>query len=250
MSADLHTMTGAYAANALDEPERREFEQHLAECDACRQEVAELQATAAMLATAQEQAPPASMRAAVLDEIDRTRQERPAAHAIDLAEVRAGRERAGGPWQQRVLSAAAVVLVIALVGMGVVVRTLNDRIDQMQARSQVVQELLAAPDTQTLAMDGPGGSVARVLLSRQVGQAVMYGHGMAPAPAGHDYELWFIHEDAFVAAGLLTVHEDGTVSHTATGDLDGVVALGVTVEPAGGSPQPTTDPVMLAELTT
>lgn len=241
-------MTGAFAANALDDDERREFEQHLAECDACRQEVAELQATTAMLAAAQEEAPPASMRAAVLDEIDRTRQERPVAPPIDLSNARLRRSWSSGSWQQRVLGAAAAVLAVALVGMGVVVSTLNDRLGDMEARSQVVQELLAAPDSQTVTMNGPGDSTARVLLSRQVGQAVMFGHGMAPAPAGHDYELWFIHEDAFVAAGLLTVHEDGTVSHTADGDLEGVVALGVTVEPAGGSPQPTTDPVMLAEL--
>jgi anti-sigma-K factor RskA len=163
--------------------------------------------------------------------------------------VRTRRDWAASSWPQRLVGAAAVVLAIAVVGMGVVVGTLNDRIDQMEARSQVVQSLLAAPDVQTLSMEGPEGSQARVLLSREIGQAVVFGHDMAPPPEGRDYELWFIHEDAFVAAGILTVDADGTASHSASGDLEGVVALGVTVEPAGGSPQPTSDPVMFVELT-
>ena len=50
--ADLHTLTGAYAADALDPVERDAFERHLQECADCRQEVAELRATTARLAGA------------------------------------------------------------------------------------------------------------------------------------------------------------------------------------------------------
>ena len=48
--SDLHKLTGAYAVDALDDLERARFEQHLAECDDCRAEVAELRETAALLA--------------------------------------------------------------------------------------------------------------------------------------------------------------------------------------------------------
>ena len=49
---ELHTLTGAYATDALDADERGAFEQHLESCGSCRLEVAELRATAARLAVA------------------------------------------------------------------------------------------------------------------------------------------------------------------------------------------------------
>ena len=76
--ADLHTLTGAYAADALDPVERDEFERHLQECADCRQEVAELRATTARLAGASYEMPAAELRGRVLDEVSRTRQEAPA----------------------------------------------------------------------------------------------------------------------------------------------------------------------------
>ena len=39
---EMHLLTGAYAADALEAGERDAFEVHLGTCDACRQEVAEL----------------------------------------------------------------------------------------------------------------------------------------------------------------------------------------------------------------
>jgi anti-sigma factor RsiW len=83
MTPDIHTLTGAYAADALSDDERRSFEAHLDECDACAQEVAELQATAAMLGAASFEPPPPSLRDAVLAEIDQVRQEPPAVPSAD-----------------------------------------------------------------------------------------------------------------------------------------------------------------------
>ena len=49
MSIDLHTLAGAYAIDALSAEEAREFVKHLEECEACRDEVRELQSAAATL---------------------------------------------------------------------------------------------------------------------------------------------------------------------------------------------------------
>jgi anti-sigma factor RsiW len=76
-SPDIHTLTGAYAVDALEDDERALFELHIRECDACAQEIAELQATAALMGAAAYEAPPASMKAAVMAEVDTVRQERP-----------------------------------------------------------------------------------------------------------------------------------------------------------------------------
>ena len=52
-TAELHTLTGAYALHALPEDERVAFERHLGACEACAQEVRELSATAARLGLAE-----------------------------------------------------------------------------------------------------------------------------------------------------------------------------------------------------
>ena len=39
MTIDLHTLSGAYALDALSAEEAEEFSRHLAQCEACREEV-------------------------------------------------------------------------------------------------------------------------------------------------------------------------------------------------------------------
>jgi anti-sigma-K factor RskA len=56
---DLHDLTAAYALDALDEDERRAFEEHLGDCDDCRIELASLGETAGALALATEGPVPA-----------------------------------------------------------------------------------------------------------------------------------------------------------------------------------------------
>jgi anti-sigma-K factor RskA len=115
MSPDIHTLTGAYAADALPEDERRFFEAHLAECDACAQEVAELQATAAILGAASYETPPPGMKSAVLAEIDQIRQEAPRAGAggTGPGERQSAAARALARWTTNLaLPAAAVVVIV------------------------------------------------------------------------------------------------------------------------------------------
>ena len=61
MSGDLHTLTGAYAADALSETDRLAFERHLDACPACDQEIRELTETAARLGSAVALPPPAAL---------------------------------------------------------------------------------------------------------------------------------------------------------------------------------------------
>jgi anti-sigma factor RsiW len=76
-SAEMHTLTGAFAVNALSEHERAQFPRHLAECESCSQEVRELRATAARLGAAVAEDPPAGLKQRVLAEIHVTRQQPP-----------------------------------------------------------------------------------------------------------------------------------------------------------------------------
>lgn len=257
---DIHTLTGAYALNALPDDERDAFEEHLEVCDACALETAELLATAARLGGLLNEPAPAGLKASVLDEVDRTRQNRPApadAEVVDLASRRA----APPAWVTWVTASAAAVAAIAVVVMGVQLGSINDRmeqaesiasqateqLDEVEGRSARVEQLLAAPDVQTISyqQDGVQG---RLVVSDDRGEAVFVASGLGPAPHEHTYELWVIGDDGPVPAGLFDVDNGATVTQIVEGDFASAAALGVTVEPAGGSPEPTTDPVMVMEL--
>ncbi len=77
MNDDLHLWSGLYATDALTADERARYEDHLATCPDCRDEVAGFQDTAALLAAAAA-TPPADVRSKVLAQVAATRQDPPA----------------------------------------------------------------------------------------------------------------------------------------------------------------------------
>ncbi|MBK3637931.1 zf-HC2 domain-containing protein, partial [Streptomyces sp. MBT97] len=76
-TAELHSLTGAYALHALSDDEHEAFERHLAHCEPCAQESAELSATAARLGLAASATPLPVLRERVLRRITTVRQEAP-----------------------------------------------------------------------------------------------------------------------------------------------------------------------------
>lgn len=65
---DVHDLTAAYALDALDADEAEAYERHLGQCEACREQLAELSETASALAFgAVAPVPPARLRAAILE---------------------------------------------------------------------------------------------------------------------------------------------------------------------------------------
>jgi anti-sigma-K factor RskA len=70
MSTDLHTLSGAYAIDALSAEEAQAFDTHLEECQACRDEVRELQQAAALMGASEARAAPPALKARVLAAAD------------------------------------------------------------------------------------------------------------------------------------------------------------------------------------
>jgi anti-sigma-K factor RskA len=72
---------------------------------------------------------------------------------------------------------------------------------------------------------------------------------LPPAPAGKTYEAWVIRDDAIRPAGLFSGGDGASVVELSRRVPRGSV-IGVTVERAGGAPQPTQKPfVASAEMT-
>lgn len=284
MTADIHTLAGAYALHALDDDERVLFEAHLAECPACDQEVRELEATAARLGGLLRELPPPDLKDRVLAQIDATRQLPPPGPpappinvpltALPAPTIPTDRAAEALPATSRtterllrMLAPAAAVLAIAVVGLGVMVVNLNLRMGELEPAETdaplaeaSVAALLGAHDLDIVTVGEPAparggahdeaGASARVMVSPSLGAAVFLAAGMDPAPNEHAYSLWLVHSDGqLTPVALFDVDPDGTVTQHVEADLSTVEALGVTVEPEHGSLQPTTEPVMLVSLT-
>jgi anti-sigma-K factor RskA len=233
--SDLHKLTGAYAVDALDELERARFERHLTECEDCRAEVAELQETAALLAESTAVAPPASLRTSVLAGISQVRALPPVVPVPVTTSSSTMRHRFP------LLVAAALVLIA---GFGAVVwQPWSTPAPQLSAADQV----LRAGDAQHVKADLGEAGTATVTRSKSQDGAVIVTQDMKPAPSGKDYELWLMAPDGtFSPAGLMSDEANQTM--LLEGSAADAAAVGITVEPDGGSEQPTTDPIALFDL--
>lgn len=270
MSDDIHALSGAYAVDALDDAERARFERHLAHCSACQAEVESLVAAASELSVLTEVAPPPSLRAKVLAEIATVRPlpplarpevdtsdaaapasapSEPAGHphgeqatqveaepADELAARRSRTPRGFRGW--RMVVAAASVAVLAIAGF-TVWRQVNK--DPQQA---IAEQVLAAPDAARYGKRLPDGATATIVRSTSLEKAVLITSDMPQPPSGKVFQLWL--EDStghMTSAGLMPTGGDKVV--VLAGDATHSKAAGVTVEPPGGSDQPTSAPVAL-----
>jgi anti-sigma-K factor RskA len=197
---DPHDLTAAYALDALDPDEAEAYERHLGQCEECREQLAELNGTAAALAFgAVAPAPPTRLRASILE----------AAAAERTNVVPLLRRR----WVARGLAVAAAAAACIAVGLAV--------------------SLSQSSNTQTIAtvVIGPNRT------------ATLHVSGLSAAPNGKTYEAWVIPaQHSPRPAGLFPGGQSTTVRLSGTVPKHAVVA--VTVEPAGGSKQPTAEPIL------
>ncbi|WP_018658209.1 anti-sigma factor [Actinomadura flavalba] len=235
-----HTLAGAYVLNALSDEERREFEAHLAGCETCAEEIQGLRETAARLGMAAARPAPDGLRARVLAEAGRTRQEPPR-----LRDVRAARFRRAGP----ALLAAASLVLAALFGAGWF--GAERRADQVEARERrtaareaALNAVLSAPDAVAVTASVRDGGRGTVVMSRSHDRAVVVMSGIPRAPHAHTYALWLM--------GAGVPEPVGTMERAAgpvmIDNVGRARQVGITIEPAGGSPAPTTRPIFAAEL--
>jgi anti-sigma-K factor RskA len=230
--SDIHALSGAYAVDALDEHERALFEQHLAECDDCRAEVDSLREAAAMLPSTTPTAPPQSVRAAVLAGISTVR---PLPPVLPLAGARRTRRL------PRLLAAAAAVVAVA--GAGVVAtQPWEDDAPPPSAAERVIE----ADDARSVTVRLDGAS-ATVYHSDSLGKAAIVTDDLPALPSDKVYELWLQVDGEMVPAGLMPSAGDQEL--LLEGDASDATAAGMTVEPAGGSLRPTTDPIALFDFT-
>lgn len=241
---DPAIQSGSYALGALSAEERAAFEAHLAGSEDARTETTGLSDTAVLLGLAVPPVtPPPSLKASIMAQLDDT----PQLPAVDAAPAPGPAElRARSRWSQRPLIAlASAAAVLGLIAGGGIVATSLVQQGQYQQQAATIAEITAAADSQRRTVELPDGS-ATLVWSGELASSALIVDGLEPLPGHQVYELWYIGEDGARPAGTFTADGSQT-SRVLEGDMRAGDVIGVTIEPRGGSEQPTTDPVLVIE---
>jgi anti-sigma-K factor RskA len=158
-----------------------------------------------------------------------------------------------------VLAVSLIVAVISLAWAAAVngrIVELRREVTDLQAsladQGQVIR-FLSSPGSRTVLIAGTEiqpGAQAQMIFAPDSQAGGLLIEGLSPLPADQVYQLWLIEADAPQSAGTFSVDPGGkaTVLVEAARAIADFDALGVSVEPAGGSPQPTGEIVLLSNL--
>lgn len=272
MEEQMHSLTGAYALDALTDSERELFESLLHSDPQALEEVRTLSETASLLAfTAPAVDPPSAMKANIMATIAKTpqlpatapaqaqAQAQAQATVHDISSARSSRastrsRQQHGKWFPA-LSVAASLAVLAGVGVGGWAmghsagqdNTAQNSVAEQSAQNQLLA-IMGAPDAKIATTTVGDHAVVTIAASAQANKASIMVKDMPAAPSGKSYELWFISANGAVPAGLMTETPSGNSVQTLQGSIDGATHIGITVEPLGGSPSPTTTPILVQAI--
>lgn len=232
---DLHHLAAAYALDALEPDERMAFEAHYHDCDICTGDVVNFRATLAALGELSAAAPPAELRARVLQQVAQTRQLSP--RVI--------------PWTPRrrpswLAAAASVVLIVATTAF-FVGRDSNTG----DAFAEQLEQVLAEPDVRVVDLAATSGGTGhiRVAWSAGMSQAAVIGSDLPAPAAGSVYELWLIADSGPIPMRMLDGADEGELRRILSmpGSDGTPLRWGITIEPEAGSASPTGEILFLAD---
>ncbi|MET8219044.1 anti-sigma factor [Streptomyces hirsutus] len=261
---DLHSLAAPYALDALEPAERIRFERHLTTCRRCTAEVRALAEDAVRLAWSTAAPAPPALRDRVMAAVRTTPQDpvpvpapgpqeqRSAARAPQLPPHVWGTRpvpQTGGRHRMPLFvpfataTAAAALVVAAL--FAVQANRTQDQLAAERDRAREIAHVLAAPDARASSgRDARGGTIG-VIASASERSAVVTLGGYDNPPNGRVRQLWLMRPGAQPRSLGLFESDAPLVAS----DLDiSATSLAVTVEPGGGSPQPTTQPVVQLAL--
>ena len=278
----MHELAAAHALDALEPDERAAFEAAAAASPELRAEADSHAESAAVLAALAEPVePPSALKPRLMAQLDGLPQQQPAAQraepatsdqqatspapaapaspatpaqratTVDPVTSAAPVERPPGRaqaharrrWFERPGAllgvAAAAILLIAGAVLGVAWSGPNGWGAQREMAA-----IAEAPDAQSQTHEVEGGGEITLVTSAEQGRSGVVVAGLPDLDSDQTYELWYIDDSGAASAGTFDVSGDETW-RVLEGSFTPGVAVGVTVEPAGGSPQPTTEPIVV-----
>ncbi len=220
----IHSLIAAYAMGAVPAEEIPAIRAHVLTCEECFEEA---ESYAGSLAALAESVEPVALSQGFADRVVREA----------LGELQPASSRRRWPSLRSLsLGFAAVSAAAAVIIGGIAYR---GSVERQREYQNVVMTLIRDPGALTL--QGPGGAEG-VIASTDQG-TLLVALDLGEAPRGSDYQLWLmkdgvpVPDETFDVSGGIAIVE----SERSIDDYDGAA---ITVEPDGGSKQPTTDPVL------
>ena len=230
---DVHALTGPYVLNALPEDERIGFEAHLADCQSCSAEIAELREAANKLGTAVATEPPSGLKARVLVEITTTRQLHPLLKPDEPVTEPPPRHRKAYS-RRSFFGLAAAGLAVAGAG-GIAIDQYRDNSSAHQQNEQLAS-LLGESDAQTVRGNLKSGGQATVVMSPAKDRAIVLLRDLPKLADDKTYQLWLMDKSRDMhSVGIAA----GDESKLIQGGVTGKIAFGLTVENKPGATEPT-----------
>ncbi|MEZ0342029.1 anti-sigma factor [Mycobacterium sp. pV006] len=220
--SELLSLATPYALHALTDAEIADIDRQLADttpdiAESFSSEVRAVRETMAMLASVTATEPPAHLREAVLGRITDD----------NVRALPRSRRRSSA-----VLGAAAAVVIgLGALGVGYALRP--------AANPTTAEEVFAAPDVRTISGEVPGGGTATVVFSREREAGVLVMNNVPPPQPGTVYQMWLVGPDGPSSAGTMDAAAVAPSTTAVLPDLGSSRTLAFTIEPAGGSTQPT-----------
>jgi anti-sigma-K factor RskA len=230
---DLISLATPYALHAMPDAERADVDRRVAAAppalaQAFADEVRAVREAMAVVSAATAVEPPEQLRDRVLAE-------------VGVAPVRELRPRVRR-WQKVALAAAAVLVVgLGALGVGMALRP--------TVTPSTAEQIFAAPDVRTVSGDIPGGGTATVVFSREKDAGVLVMNNVTPPEPGTVYQMWLIDGAGPHSAGTMDAQAVAPSTTAVLPDLGDSQTLAFTVEPGGGSAQPTSEPFAALPLT-
>jgi anti-sigma-K factor RskA len=245
---DPHTLAGAYALDALNDTDRESFDRHLGVCEACRAEAASLRDAAGRLAEATAAVPPPRLRGLVLAEAARTRQQPPPVRVAER--VRRSWHGVGWPAAPRMAVAIAGAGILVALALGTLLINDQHRLHMDAAQRGQIAAVLNAPDAHIMTVRARTRGSATVVMSHAAHALVLTTARLPVLPPAECYQVWLMGSRGIRSAGRLPAPKQGMTAPMIIAGLAKGDRMGVTVEPAGGAPQPSSPPVVMLALPT
>ena len=224
--SEVESLVTAYVLHALTDDEQCAFAAHLVECRLHDADLTTERRMATALGSSVSPVPaPQRLRSSLLDAFDKEIAGTPV--PTPIAEAKQSRWPSFLRAPSFAYGLAAAVLVLAL-GLGVWGATRGGDTSVSDVRQATVRSNNMRLDVTYL------GSHHLAVLS----------YDLPPAPAGKAYQAWKIADGKPQSLGLISSSGPMTVN----ADLGKAVAVAISVEPSGGSTQPTTTPLLVSQF--
>lgn len=242
-----------YALGALEPGEQAAVDEHLDDCQRCREQLEEAKRLVLLFAwTPDQHDPPPALRSKVMQRVSHLQR-------FQGKPQRSWWERLALPeWLRSprlgLQLSGAMLLLAALLGWQLT--RVQSEVTRLRAQVREQESLVAVlyePGTRIVPLadaSDPAVTHGYLLFDPERQQAVIKSTALAALPQDQTYQLWLIDGNQPESVGLLDTNSggQGTAEVLAQRPIRQYQAFGITVEPAGGSDQPTTTPILVVSL--